>query len=461
MECDSIDRNIELIESGELLTQTEKDICQKILEAGNKFLPPAVARIAGGWVRDKLLGQSSDDIDICIDGCSARDFGKALSDQFPDDKTKIVTLEANPSQCKNMQTVRVCIFGDKWIDICNLRGDAGSQEQGTPLSDAQHRDFAINALFYNITESKVEDFVGGIPDLKAGIIRTPIDPNLTFTEDPLRIIRAARFRARLGYEYDPSIIDSAKEHLELFASKITRERITQELTKIIEKNAIVDFLKFTISIGFFEIIFDPQHLWNLNPEEALARVEELYSKQPEGPLLALSFAAIYRPIEGSAKHSDPEHPKKMMPPVEYAIAREMKMPIRVANDAATLIHGASKLNNLQEIINSKVTDLAEKRVIVGRWVREVGDLWHLVHYIAPAEEAVFATGDLAEFINAENLGKAHEMKALLNGSELGKLHGIRPGPGVRALVEGLVDWQLRHPEGTREDYEEEVKSSKQ
>ena len=81
------------------------------------------------------------------------------------------------------------------IDLTNLRNE--EYTIGTPTEDAHMRDITINSLFYNVNERKVEDFTGnGVSDLRAGIIRTPVDAIWTFSDDSVRLLRAVRFACR-------------------------------------------------------------------------------------------------------------------------------------------------------------------------------------------------------------------------------------------------------------------------
>ena len=447
---ETIDQNISLLENGELLTKIENDVFEKIKAAGNFLSQSIVSRCAGGWVRDKLLGEQSDDIDICVEGCTAVEFGQALAAQFPEGTTKTIILQENREQSKNMQTVRICIFGDKWIDICGLRGDdSATSESATPLTDAQHRDFTINALFYNITLSKVEDFVGGIPDLKNGIIRTPIDPFLTFGEDPLRIIRAARFHAKFGYEFDESIFEAAKSHVSDFESKITRERVVAELTKIIEKKGMLDFLDFINQIGFFSSVFDPYHILNIDGFEARERCRIVLSRNPSNLEESLLFGAIFYPVYGTKEQQDPEHPKKKMPIIEWAVCRALKMPLRIAEEANTLVYGA------KEAISIK-----HDRINVGHWVRKVGSIWPYAKFLIFDESEYEKSKDLYKFIEDEKMENIYEMKPLMNGKDLAELLGIKPGKGFSTKVEELIDWQLENPNGTADDYRDYINSRK-
>lgn len=442
-----IDKNIELLESGELLTEKEVSVFEKIKAAGSCFDPQVICRVAGGWVRDKLLGKQSDDIDICIEGCTSDDFGQKLSQQFPENTTKIIVMQENPKQSKFMKTVRVCIFGDTWIDVCNLRGE---ETETSPLTDAKHRDLSINALFYNITYSKVEDLVGGIPDLKNQIIRTPIDPDLTFTEDPLRIIRAIRFYVRLGYKIHESIYEAAKLHVTDFEEKITKERVVAETIKIIEMGGLSTFLDYVIKIGFFDAIFDPYHLYSLNPLQAQERLNTVMARSPPDLHIPIQLGAIFYPIHDCEPRPDPEHPRRNQPAMEWAICRAMRMPVKYAEDANKLVRGALTANTIELT-----------RKTVGHWVRKIGSIWPFVKYlIFDQSEFDKCENNLFKFITEQDLTTCYDMKCLINGKDLAKLLGIKPGKGFQVHVDELIDWQLENPNGTKDDYENYIKNKK-
>lgn len=123
------------------------------------------------------------------------------------------------------------------LDITNLRN--AEYTIGTPLEDAKMRDLTINSLFFNVNESKVEDFTGkGFPDLMAGRIQTPSDPVWTFKYDAVQLLRAIRFSSRFQFEIDPQILEAAsdEEVRRCIHSKVSRERIGKELDKIFEGN---------------------------------------------------------------------------------------------------------------------------------------------------------------------------------------------------------------------------------
>ena len=127
-------------------------------------------------------------------------------------------IKANSEKSKHLETATIKVEG-VFIDLVNLRSEKYSEDSrvpvieiGTPTEDAFRRDLTINSLFYNINEAKIEDFTQkGHSDLKAGIIRTPLDPLQTFLDDPLRVLRTVRFANRFEFSIVPEIISAAKD----------------------------------------------------------------------------------------------------------------------------------------------------------------------------------------------------------------------------------------------------------
>jgi len=162
------------------------------------------------------------------------------------DKSKVVgglhKIQANPEKSKHLETVTTRILGLD-IDLVNLRKETYSEDSrnpqmefGTPEEDALRRDATVNAMFYNLNTQTIEDFTGkGHDDMKAKIIRTPLEPYQTFKDDPLRVLRLIRFASRLGYIIEPSAEESMKdpEIKDALQAKISRERVGVELEKML------------------------------------------------------------------------------------------------------------------------------------------------------------------------------------------------------------------------------------
>ncbi|KAJ5690626.1 hypothetical protein N7462_005018 [Penicillium macrosclerotiorum] len=244
--------------------------------------PETVLRFTGGWVRDKLLGVDSHDIDVGISSMTGYHFGMALKkyldepgvlekykQSLPDgEKSDAVVslhkIEANPEKSKHLETVTTKIFGMD-IDLVNLRKETYSEESrnpqmefGTAVEDALRRDATINALFYNLNQSKLEDLTErGLEDMKKKIIRTPLEPYQTFKDDPLRVLRLIRFASRLGYQIDPET-EAAMQNEDISIAlklKISKERVLTELDKMLHGPDPRGALHLIDRLGLYPTIF--------------------------------------------------------------------------------------------------------------------------------------------------------------------------------------------------------------
>ena len=224
------------------LNDAEIQLFQALLES-LKFhnRTSTTLRVAGGWVRDKILGKESNDIDIAIDDQSGIEFATHLNEYLDSkgiESCKAAVIMANPEQSKHMETATVKVLGLP-IDFVNLRTETYSEESripgikfGNATEDALRRDFTINTLFFNINTNEIEDLTElGIVDLANGIIRTPVQPLITFKDDPLRILRAVRFSARFKFSLDNALVQAAGDYDVQLAldSKVSKERLLKEL----------------------------------------------------------------------------------------------------------------------------------------------------------------------------------------------------------------------------------------
>lgn len=175
------------------------------------------------------MGLESDDIDVALDNMCGEDFAKLICEHLDsnvdasDDaasKTSYHVIKANSEKSKHLETATIRI-DDFAVDLVNLRSETYTEnsrvplvEIGTPEQDAYRRDLTINSLFYNINESRIEDWTGlGLQDIRDRIIRTPLDPVQTFLDDPLRLLRTVRFASRFDFTIVPQIEAAAKNPL--------------------------------------------------------------------------------------------------------------------------------------------------------------------------------------------------------------------------------------------------------
>ena len=249
---------------------------------------PCEARIAGGWVRDKLLGLPSHDLDVSLSSMTGHHFALFLkayleSEVFPRTPlaremqeaapshariSHIGKIAANPEQSKNLETATARVLGFD-LDFVNLRKEVYEGTHripimsfGTPLEDAMRRDMTVNALFYNVHTAAIEDWTQhGLADLRDGIVRTPMDPTATFTDDPLRILRCVRFGSRFGYAIHPDIlaalaVPASPLHAAL-ASKVSRERVGIEVDKMLSGRDPRYALQLLSQLQLYWVVFMP------------------------------------------------------------------------------------------------------------------------------------------------------------------------------------------------------------
>lgn len=225
----------------------------KFINESNITEQPLVVRWAGGWVRDKLLGIETHDIDVAINVMTGVDFAQRMCTYCsteeainkhsikPDDIGNLHNVARNPDKSKHLETAMLRIFGLD-LDLVNLRKEKYAEtsrnptvEFGTPEEDAFRRDASINALFYNLHTNEIEDFTGGLHDLAGKVVRTPLNPLETFKDDPLRVLRLVRFASRLDFTIDDNAcsVMADEQVLKALQAKISRERVGTELEKML------------------------------------------------------------------------------------------------------------------------------------------------------------------------------------------------------------------------------------
>ena len=241
-------------------TTRETELLQLVAESANELQIEAFA--VGGFVRDKILNRDCKDIDIVCVG-SGIDLAKRVADnyrqQFPNDEYPHVAY------FKNFGTAQIRLH-DIELEFVGARKESYRRESRKPIvedgtleDDQNRRDFTINALAIYLSKERfgeIVDSFNGLDDLKNGIIRTPLEPEITFDDDPLRMLRAVRFASQLNFRIE----DKTYQAIEPLAGRlkiISQERITDELNKII--------LSAKPSIGF-KLLFNTKLLHQFFPE---------------------------------------------------------------------------------------------------------------------------------------------------------------------------------------------------
>uniref|UniRef100_A0A7N0V1V7 Poly A polymerase head domain-containing protein n=1 Tax=Kalanchoe fedtschenkoi TaxID=63787 RepID=A0A7N0V1V7_KALFE len=343
------------------LNDKEHRIFDRLLQVVRHYNLQTQLRVAGGWVRDKLLGKECDDIDIALDNMLGREFCDKITDYLSStgEVTKVAAvILSNPDQSKHLETARMRL-DDIWIDFVNLRAEDYSQNSriptmrfGTAEEDAYRRDLTINSLFYNITTSQVEDFTGrGIIDLKYGKIVTPLPPKETFLDDPLRVLRAIRFAARFGFTLDQElkIAAASAEVKAAIAGKISRERVGHEVDLMVSGNEPVKAMTYICDLSLFFVVFSlPQNFEVIEGldrrcilnMDAIAKLLRLLDRDviSDGERRLTFYAALLLPLQ---KLTYIASKSKEIPLVDFIFRVSLKLKMDDAK-AVIMIHNAAQ-----------------------------------------------------------------------------------------------------------------------
>src|SRR5437762_13262495 len=223
-----------------------------------------VAYLVGGSVRDLLLGRHPKDFDV---GTSAHPY-------------QVKKLFRNCWIIGRRFRLAHVRFGTKVIEVATFRRLVDPAEEaaaeaasatpsdahlihrdntfGTPEQDAFRRDFTINALFYDIATFSVIDYVGGLDDLRAGIVRSIGDPEVRVLEDPVRMLRAVALAARLDFTIDPPVVDAIQRHGHEIA-RSSPARLLEEYYKILRAGSSEKTFRGLAGVGLLEPISAELH----------------------------------------------------------------------------------------------------------------------------------------------------------------------------------------------------------
>lgn len=256
------------------------------------------AYLVGGSVRDLLLGRTPKDFDV---GTDARP--NEIRRQF-----------RNCFLVGRRFRLAHIVFGKKVIETATFRKapdpDAVQDEHGlyqyedntygTPEEDALRRDFTVNGLFYDVETFSVIDYVGGLKDLKAKIIRSIGDPNIRFREDPVRMMRAVRFAAKLGFDVAPNDVKAIRR----YASELENasdSRLCEEIQRLFVRGAAERCFRLAYDYGILRALLPTLAAWlagDAKRREAvwasLAALDAVSAEEETTP--AVGLAALYWPM---------------------------------------------------------------------------------------------------------------------------------------------------------------------
>lgn len=485
------------------LTPAEKLFRQCLLDCRNEMqdtvpgMKGLTLRWTGGWVRDKLLGVQSHDIDVALSSMTGLQYGQAMQTFMKGHGVKyeeqaiaqginpqvkdIHKIAANPEKSKHLETITTKMFGLE-VDFVNLRKEVYDEksrnpqmEFGTAEEDAMRRDATVNALFYNLDTQTIEDFTQrGLDDMKNKIMRTPLAPYQTFKDDPLRILRLIRFACRLEYQIEAKGQAAMKDKTihEALRLKISRERVGVEIGKIISGPDPYTGLKYINEFDLYSTVFaDPtisssDDEFPINANQALIAYDGLRRILDEKSSICLTlqpkedqslswFLAAYTPFMKSSA----------------AAEKASREGIKATNKMSRTLKDAIDIRaHILEAV-MLVNDSTATRADVGMVLRQCKEGWR-AHMLFALLADIIELGDFSTatdrfqkfvtFIHDQKLEDAHALVPMLNGNKIkDALGGPKGGPWLKQAVDMLAKWQFNHPGAKKEDAIDMIASKKQ
>jgi len=447
------------------------DLAKQFKAAGFKLA------LVGGPVRDAILGRLGNDLDFTTDALPKQ--SEKILEKWADSVWDIGAAFGTVAGKKGEITVEVTTYRSESYDPSSRKPDV---EFGKSIeADLARRDFTINAMALELTTEQPTfiDLFNGVTDLQNKLIKTPGKPEDSFTDDPLRMMRAARFMSQLNFAVDPGIIAAIKNmssRLEI----ISAERIRDEFTKIILSPAPRIGITLLVETGLadyflpevpkLKLEIDEHHHHKDVYEHSLTVLEQAIGLEQRlgGPNLTLRLAALLHDI-GKPKT------KQLIPGGgvsfhhhEVVGARMCKERLKKLRFDNHLINDVAKLTFLHLRFHGygsgEWTDSA-----VRRYVRDAGELLTHLHLLTRADcttrnkkkaDGLAKTYDQLEK-RIEDLMAQEELNKIrpdLTGDEIMQILGIKPSPIVGKAYEFLLEFRLEHgPQGEEKAKEELLK----
>ncbi|MBO3661909.1 CCA tRNA nucleotidyltransferase [Microbacterium stercoris] len=418
--------------------------------------------IVGGPVRDALLGRDTHDLDFTTN---------ATPDQILSIVRPISSTHWDIGRA--FGTIGARVQGEQ-VEITTYRADEydGTTRKPTVAfgdsleADLVRRDFTVNAMALKVPEAKLIDPTGGVEDLLAGILRTPIDPAVSFGDDPLRMLRAARFASQLGFDIADDTRDAIAQ-LRGTLSIVSPERIQGELTRLLGTDDPVRGIRVLVETGLIEeflpevsalrLEVDEHHHHKDVYEHSLTVLEQAIGHEKarfpdRGADIPLRLASLLhdigkprtRKLEPGGAVTFHHHDA-----VGARMARKRLQALRFDGDTINAVTTLIELHlRFFGYAEGAWTDSA-----VRRYVRDAGDQLERLHILTRADVTTrnkrkarmlaSAYDDIeARIVTLREQEEIDSIRPEVDGNRIQELLGVKPGPVVGQAYRFLLDLRL-------------------
>ncbi|KAB1915863.1 CCA tRNA nucleotidyltransferase [Micromonospora sp. AMSO31t] len=441
------------------------ELGRRFAQAGHEL------HLVGGSVRDALLGRLGDDLDFCTDA-------------HPDETIRVIRgwAESIWETGREFGTIG-CQRDGLRLEITTFRAEAYDQvsrnpvvEYGTNLvDDLKRRDFTVNAMAVSVPDHRFTDPYGGLADLAAKIIRTPGTPQESFRDDPLRMLRAARFAAQLRFGVHPDV-RAAMTRMAADLDRITAERIRDEFTKLLCGADPITGLRLLVDTGLAERFLPEltglkleidEHAQHKDVyEHTLTVVANAMSLEEGGCDFTLRMAALMHDVGkpatkavGSDGRVSFHHHEVVGARLTKARMKAMRYPKDVTSQVVKLVGLHLRFYGYGR---GEWTDSA-----VRRYVTDAGDLLSRLHKLTRSDcttrnrrKAAQLAADydaleerIARIAAEEDLAR---VRPDLDGNAIMELLGVPPGPVVGRAWQYLKELRLERGPLERDEAEAEL-----
>ncbi|WP_459180359.1 CCA tRNA nucleotidyltransferase [Streptomyces sp.] len=430
-----------------------EDLGRRFQAAGFKLA------LVGGSVRDTLLGRLGNDLDF-------------TTDARPEQVLKIIRPWADSVWEVGIAFGTVgCLKGGYQIEVTTYRSEAYDRTSRKPEvsygdtieEDLVRRDFTVNAMAVALPDIEFVDPYGGLDDLAQRVLRTPGTPEASFSDDPLRMMRAARFAAQLDFEVAPEVVaamTAMADRIEI----VSAERVRDELNKLIMSEHPRKGLRLLVDTGLADRVLpelsalrlesDEHHRHKDVYEHSLTVLEQAIDLETDGPDLVLRLAALLHDIgkprtrrfESDGRVSFHHH-EVVGAKMTKARMTKLKYPNDIVKDVSRLVELHLRFHGYGA---GEWTDSA-----VRRYVRDAGPLLDRLHKLTRSDcttrnkrkaAALSRTYDELEARIAE-LNEREELDAIrpdLDGNQIMEILGVGPGPVVGKAYQHMLELRLEN-----------------